>query len=279
MPVEKSNSVPLYDKLIAVLHTFYVDVRRRAVIFWACIILTPGIFILLNARNANIYNASFTVMYEELVRKVYGDRLAKLNLLLEVNKNKAQALLGLSERQINTLKKVEGTNILGEPLDKDLNVDRIPFIVNIYLDDTSYVQEIQAGILTYLENANSYLSSKRRLKMKEIDDEISFITDQLEMMDSQKRVYQGGMVSSTTTSSNTNEGSIYSLSYDLYKKKQELLKKKEMPMNLYVIDDAIVPTKSNRSYILVAAAGLFTGFIIYLVIVYLTLPVLRYKEA
>lgn len=279
MPVEKSNSVPLYDKLIAVLHTFYVDVRRRAVIFWACIVLTPGIFILLNARNANIYNASFTVMYEELVRKVYGDRLAKLNLLLEVNKNKAQALLGLSEKQINTLKKVEGTNILGEPLDKDLNVDRIPFIVNIYLDDTSYVQEIQAGILTYLENANSYLSSKRRLKMKEIDDEISFITDQLEMMDSQKRVYQGGMVSSTTTSSNTNEGSIYSLSYDLYKKKQELLKKKEMPMNLYVIDDAIVPTKSNRSYILVAAAGLFTGFIIYLVIVYLTLPVLRYKEA
>ncbi|MBW7912780.1 MAG: hypothetical protein H3C54_03555 [Taibaiella sp.] len=229
-------------------------------------------------KKANTYTASFTVMYEELVRKVYGDRLNKLNLLIEENNSKAQALLGLSKKQINSLKQIEATNILGEPLSKDLNVDKIPFIVNVYVSDTSYVRDIQEGIVNYLENANQYLINKRRLKIKEIDDEISFINRELKMMDSLKRLYHVGITATSATSGSSSEGSLYSLSYELYKKKQELLKKKEMPMNLYVIDDAIVPTKSNRSYVLMAAAGLITGFILYILLAYIVLPVLRYKK-
>lgn len=277
MPAKNQPPVSLYDKLISVLHSFYVDIRKNIIIFFVCIILVPGVFIFLNMKKSNTYTASFTVMYEELVRKVYGDRLNKLNLLIEENNSKAQALLGLSKKQINSLKQIEATNILGEPLSKDLNVDKIPFIVNVYVSDTSYVRDIQEGIVNYLENANQYLINKRRLKIKEIDDEINFINRELKMMDSLKRLYHVGIAATPVTSGNSSEGSLYSLSYELYKKKQELLKKKEMPMNLYVIDDAIVPTKSNRSYVLMAAAGLITGFILYIILAYIVLPVLRYK--
>jgi len=278
MSAENNTASSLYHKFIAALHSFYVDIRKNAVMFLVCIILVPGVFIFMNMKKSNTYQASFTVMYEELVRKVYGDRLAKLNLLIEDNNSKAQSLLGLSKKQMGSLKKIEATNILGEPLAEDLNVDRIPFIVNIYLSDTSYVKEIQDGILNYLENANTYLISKRKLKNKEIDEEIIFIEKQLHMMDSFKSTYQVSQSVAATSSAGTGEGSLYSLSYELYKKKQELLKKKEMPLNLYVIDDAIVPTKTNRSYILMAAAGLFTGFILYMFLAYIVLPVLRYKE-
>lgn len=275
-----NKSGSLYDKVIAALYSFYMDIRKNAVVFLVCIILVPVIFIFLNAEKSNIYKASFTVMYEELVRKVYGDRLAKLNVLVENNKGKAKVMLGLSDKQIKSLKNVEGTNILGEPLSKDLNVDRIPFVVNIYMSDTNHVKDIQEGIIHYLENANSYLTSKRQLKVDEINDEISFIDNQLKMMDSLKKRYQSGNAGPITSAMNNgSESALYSLSYDLYKKKQELLKKKEMPMNLYVIDDAIVPTKSNRSYMVVTAAGLFLGFVLYLFIAYLILPVIRYKEA
>ena len=195
------------------------------------------------------------------------------------NKGKARVMLGLTTDQIKTLKNVEGTNILGEPLSKDLNVDRIPFIVNIYLSDTSHVSEIQEGILNYLENSNAYLISKRQLKMKEIDEEIDFINNQLKMMDSLKRRYQVSALAASTGAAGSSEGSLYSLSYDLYKKKQELLKKKDMPMNLYVIDDAMVPTQSNRSYMLMIGAGLVAGFILYMFMAYIVLPVLRYKKA
>lgn len=278
MPVENQTPSSIYNKLISVLHSFYVDLRKNIIILLLCIVVVSGVFIGMNMKKANTYTASFTVMYEELVRKVYGDRLSKLNLLIEENNGKARAMLGLSQKQMNSLKQVEATNILGEPLSKDLNVDRIPFIVNIYLSDTSYVKEVQEGILNYLENANEYLISKRKLKIKEIDDEISFINNQLRMMDSLKLHYPVGVSTGTTGTANSSEGTLYSFSYDLYKKKQELLKKKEMPLNLYVIDDAIVPTKSNRSYVLMTAAGLISGFILYLLLAYIVLPVLRFRK-
>lgn len=279
MPADNNQPVSIYDRLIAVLHSFYVGIRKNILLFFACIILVPGLFIFMNMKKSNTYKASFTVMYEELVRKVYGDRLSKLNLLLEDNPEKARNMLGLSQKQMSSLKQIEATNILGENLTKDLNVDRIPFIVNIYLNDTNNVKEIQEGILNYLENANSYLIGKRKLKMKEIEDEIAFIDQQLRMMDSLKQKFQVGAITTGGSNTNTSEGSLYSLSYELYKKKQELLKKKEMPLNLYVIDDAIVPTKSNRSYILMTAAGLFTGLLLYIFMAYIVLPVIRYKEA
>lgn len=278
MPVENQTPSSIYNKLISVLHSFYVDLRKNIIILLLCIVVVSGVFIGMNMKKANTYTASFTVMYEELVRKVYGDRLSKLNLLIEENNGKARAMLGLSQKQMNSLKQVEATNILGEPLSKDLNVDRIPFIVNIYLSDTSYVKEVQEGILNYLENANEYLISKRKLKIKEIDDEISFINNQLRMMDSLKLHYPVGVSTGTTGTANSSEGTLYSFSYDLYKKKQELLKKKEMPLNLYVIDDAIVPTKSNRSYVLMTAAGFISGFILYLLLAYIVLPVLRFRK-
>lgn len=284
MPAENNNSsASLYDRLISVLHTFYVDLRKNAVLFFCCLLLGILAFVFVNVRKAGIYHASFTVMYEELVRKVYGDRLEKLNSLLRENKPKAVTLLGVSEKAASSLKSVEGENILGEDLNKDLNTDRIPFVVNIYLNDTTYVPELQDGILHYLEEGNSYLSDKRKIKIKEIEDEIAFIDNQLLMMDSLKRRYNsmGGIVttSSSTTTTTTTEGTVYSFSYELYKKKQELLKKKEMPMNLYVIDDAIVPVKSNRSYALVALVGFIAGAFLYLFIAYIVIPVTRYNKA
>ncbi|HYD21127.1 MAG TPA: hypothetical protein VEB40_06620 [Flavipsychrobacter sp.] len=278
MPAENNNpSVSLYSRLISVLHFFYIDIRRNAVIFFACVILVPACLVFLNVKKSGVYRASFTVMYEELVRKVYGDRLVKLNTLLENNRPKAQTLLGISKKAALSLESIEGTNILGEDLTKDLNVDRIPFVVNVYLNDTNYVPEIQNGVLHYLENGNSYLTDKRQLKIREIDDEIGFIDNQLKMMDSLKKKYYLAGGASTGNNTPSSEGSVYSFSYDLYKKKQELLKKKEMPMNLYVIDDAIVPTKNNKPYSIVILAGLFAGLVLYVIVAYLVLPVVRYK--
>lgn len=280
MPTESNqSSASIYDRLISVLHSFYIDIKRNAFVFFACILLVPAVLVFMNLKKSGIYKASFTVMYEELVRKVYGDRLVKLNALLEDNKSKARSLLGVSSQAAASLKTIKGTNILGEDLTEDLNVDRIPFVVDIYLNDTTYVSEIQNGILHYLENGNSYLSSKRKLRMQEIDDEISFIDNQLKMMDSLKKKFNIAETIASSSNAASSEGSVYSLSYDLYKKKQELLKKREMPMNLYVIDDAIVPTKGNRPYSIVILAGLVAGFVLYVFIAYIILPVIRYKGA
>lgn len=271
------NSGPLniYNKIIALLHYFYVDLRRNILILLGCIIAVTAMLIFSNFKKGNSYTSSFTVVYEELVRKVYGDRIEKLDRLLANNKPKAQQMLGLDSKTLESLEEVRGTNILGEKLSEDLNVDKIPFVVHIKVNDTSNVIKIQNAIINYLETGNSYLLGKRKLRMQEINDELVFIEQQLGMMDSLKRKYYNA--SGSSEKSNASESSVYQISYDLYKKKQELQKKLEMPQNLYVIDDAIVPTKNNKSYFLIGAVGIAAGFICYLFIVYLILPVIRYK--
>ena len=72
MPADNTPPVSIYDRLIAVLHSFYVGIRKNTLLFIACMLLIPGFFMFMNMKKANTYKASFTVMYEELVRKVYG---------------------------------------------------------------------------------------------------------------------------------------------------------------------------------------------------------------
>jgi len=273
------NTSTLYKRVIATLYFFYTDIKKNLVVFLSSIILVTGLFLALNIRKSNTYSASFTVLYEELVRKVYGDRLDKIDILLKSNKSKAQSLLNIDPKAMATLKEISSTNIIGEKLSKDINTDRIPFVVNIYLTDTTYTSEIQDGIINYLENGNDYLIDKRKLKIKEIDEELAFIDLQLAMMDTLKRKYYNEGSLNTDATTGTSEGSVYQISYELYKKRQELMKKKEMPMNLYVIDDALIPVRNSKPYILIVLAGIFCGFIVYLGMAYLVLPVLRYKES
>lgn len=285
MAQEFSNNKPnIYDKLIAFLRDYYVQLRKNRVLFILIFLVLTGAAVFLNAKKSNTYSASFTVVYEELVRKVYGDRLDKLNLLLKNDKSKAQQLLGISDEAAASLKEISATNILGENLSTDMNTDKIPFIINMYIKDAKYVQDIQNGIINYLETSNAYLIEKRRLKRKEIEEELAYIEQELSFLDTLKKKQTSkinmsvGASSDKSASSSEGSGAIYQVSYELYKKRQELIKKKEMPMNLYVIDDAIVPVKNNKPYLLVVIASFIATVFIYTIIAYFVLPVLYYDK-
>lgn len=268
----------IYEKLIAFLHRIYSDIISNIVLFIICIIACVSLLYIYKGSGNGLYRASFMVLYEESARKVYGDRLDKLDLLINNNPKKAQAMLGLDNMSMSTLKQVEGTNILGEKLSKDLNTDRIPFIVNIGVSDTDYVSKIQSAILQYLETGNAYLMEKRTSKINELKDELAYLDQQLSMMDSLKR--QKVDASGNADKANTaTSGSMYQVSYDLFKKKQELTKKLDMPLNLYVLDDAVAPTKSGVPHVMIIAAGIIMGIIAYLFILYIILAVVRYKPS
>lgn len=264
----------MYQKLISYLRLYYTDIKKHFVLFVLIFIIINGLLIFINIKKANTYTSSFTVIYEDLVRKVYGDRLNKLDELLKTNPKKAQSLLHLDKKVIASINEINATNILGEDLSQDLNVDKIPFIVNVRTKDTNYIHKIQSSIIHYLENSNKYLVEKRRLRNEEIEGELAFIDEQLNLMDSLKRKFN---FSQPTPSTNTDASgsSVYEVSYELYKKRQELVKKKQMPMNLYVIDDAIVPVKSSKPFMLVIAIGIIASILVYSLVVYLVLPVIR----
>lgn len=235
----------------------------------ACIALSFSIW----GKDGSNYDVSFTVAYDELVRKIYGDRIVKLNSVVRIGDYKKLArLISVKENQAKAIVRVRGKNILGEDLDKDMNTDKIPFIVHLRLNDTTAMAEIQDGIVSFLEEGNTYLASRKAIKIREIDNELAFIDEQLHMMDSVKRQY------SKFTPSNNEKGSpgeLYEFSYELYKKRQDLLRKKEMPSNLQVIDDAIAPKIAGKSPVIVIGVGVIVGLILYLFTVGILLPVFR----
>ncbi|MCB0699563.1 MAG: hypothetical protein H6551_02665 [Chitinophagales bacterium] len=273
----KPSNSTLYDKVIWYLHRLLFDAKKKFGLLLICLLLPTALLLFMNYRKSNTYKASFTVIYEELVRKVYGDRLDKMNAIIQNQPEKVPGLLGITDNACKSLVKVGGTNILGEELSKDLSLDKIPFIVYFYVNDTSYISEIQAGIINFLEDGNAFLTDKKEIKIKEIEEELIFINSQLSMMDTLKRKFNSTSMQSSDKT-DISLSSVYQLSYELYKKKQDLEKKREMPRNIYVIDDALAPMQGNRSYIIMTLAGLILGSFLYLTLVYLLMPAIRMKE-
>lgn len=274
------NEKNVYEQLIWALNKYITDMRRNMGLLISCLVIFIGVLVFINYKKSSVYKASFTVTYEDLTRKVYGDRLSKVNTLLQNNTGKASSLLNASDPALKSLKHIEGKNILGEALSEDLNTDKIPFVVNMHVTDTSYVDELQESILNFLENGNRYLSEKRQMKINEYQDELKFINKQLAMMDTLKIAYNGAesTTSSSKKSSSTDGSTLYELSYDLYKRKQELNERLSMPKNLYVIDDAIVTNQSNKSYLMMIVLGFIIGLIVYSVLQYLIIPAINYKD-
>jgi hypothetical protein len=277
MPYNTQNQnfiVGTYFALISALRLFIAGIKRHIVLFLLCLLACIGVVVMFFGKDRNSYDFSFTVSYDELVRKVYGDRIVKLNAIVkEGDHNRLSHMLSVDKKAAVALKSIKAKNIVGDALEKDMNTDKIPFTVICRVTDTSVINQLQAGIVSFLEEGNTYLSSKKAIKIKEIDNEIAFIDSQLTMMDRLKKEYQ--FSSAASTNEKSSPSALYEFSYELYKKRQDLIKKKEMPANLQVIDDAIVPTPAQKSLLMQIAIGVILGFIVYTSIVGLILPVFR----
>lgn len=266
--------VGAYYAFILALRLFIAGIKKNFILFILCIIaVTAAVFVFFN-KDKGTYDISFTVSYDELVRKVYGDRIVKLNEVVKEGDHARLAnLLSVDKKAAGALVNLKAKNIVGDALEKDMNTDKIPFIVIARIKDTSVIMQLQAGIVSFLEEGNKYLASKKAIKIKEIDNEIAFIDRQLVMMDSLKREYQH--FSSGASNEKASPSALYEFSYELYKKRQDLIKKKEMPANLQVIDDAIVPKPAQKPFVILLALGLIGGIVVYTIMVGLILPVFR----
>lgn len=272
----------LYHSLIKYCSRVLHSIKKRSGLFILSMLIGLGPFIFLYAISEQKYKASFTVVYDELVRKIYGDRLQKLNLLIKQHQySKVSELLKINIQDAGSLVDLEGKNILGEELSKDMNTDKIPFTIKLIVKDSAAIPRIQSGIVEFLDEGNKYLSARKNLKIGEINDELEFINNQLNLMDSLKRRHYNENISFKKEDKGdavTAQGSLFDFSYELYKKKQELIRKQKMPAGIQVIDDAFVSDRADKSPLLYMTLGILSGLIIYLLILAIIIPVLNYKD-
>jgi hypothetical protein len=265
-----------YDRFIVSLRNLYLSVRSSRILFLTCFLLVSGVLVLYGLQKANKFTASFTVSYDDLVRKIYGDRLYKLNKLVR-NKEygKVATYLNVDRKTAEQLTQIKGKNILGEDLTEDMNTDRIPFMINFIVKDSSVIHNVQAGIVGFLEEGNAYSSISKSLKIKEINDEIQFIDSQLLMMDSLKKKYNAESSVAVTDEKNASLTTIYNFSYELYRTRKDLVKKKNLPGNIHVLDDAIVAEKVSFPVLIVVVGGFIGGLLLFMFITLFIRPIFR----
>ncbi len=276
-----SGANNFYHTLIKMLHGLIVSLRKNIVLFILCMAIGIVPLFVKNMKDGNAYRASFTVMFEELTRKIYGDRLSKLNALVQRDEQaKVAMLLDVDKKMAMSIKSIEAKNILGEDLDKDLNTDRIPFIVEFVTKDSSQVLPLQKAIVKFLETGNEYMADRNKVKNLERSEELEFINNQLKVMDSlnRKGSFQTGSLTASAGKASDQASQTYDLSYELYKRKQELLRKERMPGTLMVLDDAIVSEEAKHSLLFVFVVGTAVGLFIYTALVAFLIPAFRYKD-
>lgn len=276
-----SGANNFYHILIKMLHRLIVSLKKNIVLFILCLAVGIVPLFIKNMKDGNAYRASFTVMFEELTRKIYGDRLSKLNALVQRDEQaKVAMLLDVDKKMAMSIKSIEAKNILGEDLDKDLNTDRIPFIVEFVTKDSSQVLPLQKAIVKFLETGNEYMADRTRIKNLERNEELEFINNQLRVMDSLNRKgnFQTGSLTASAGKASDQASQTYDLSYELYKRKQELLRKERMPGTLVVLDDAIVSEEAKHSLLFVLVVGTAIGLFIYTALVAFLIPAFRYKD-
>lgn len=271
-----------YQTIIKMIHSLFVSIRKNIVLFVLCMLLGIVPLLIKNMKDSDAYKASFTVMFDELTRKIYGDRLSKLNLLVQHDDmDKVALLLDVDKKTAASIKSIEAKNILGEDLDKDLNTDRIPFIVEFVTKDSTKIILLQKSIVKFLETGNEYMADRKRIKNMETSEELKFINAQLNVLDSLNKTgnFQIGSSATKSSSKSADQGNAtFDLSYELYKRKQELLRKERMPESLMVLDDAIVSEEAKRSMLFVLVVGTAIGLFLYTALAAFIIPAFRYKD-
>jgi hypothetical protein len=278
-PIHHNKLQTHYHTVLSALNTVFTNIRKNIALFLICTILPVAALVFITKSKPTTYRASFTVAYEELVRKIYGDRIGKINALIAQKKHdKLSMLLGITPAAAKTIEKLEGRNILGQELEKDLNTDRIPFVVVLYVTDTSVINELQTGLVNFLDSGSPYLASKKAIKNQELDKELAYIDRQISYIDSLSKRMGSAMINTPTQGTQAGSKSLFEFSYELYRKKQELERRKVMPENLQVIDDILVPTKISQPVAKMAIVGLFIGLFIYATLMIFIIPALKFKR-
>lgn len=99
------------------------------------------------------FEASMTVSYVHLEKKIYADMIVKLNQSIQSEMiQKMPGFSSLSNEANASLEKVDAINLRGEALTSDLSVDRVPFDLLVEVNNLEYLSSIEQALVEYLDS-------------------------------------------------------------------------------------------------------------------------------
>jgi len=176
-----------------------------------------------------------TCTYTELHRKTYGEMIKSLNeSVLQHQSNLTAELLHISSEAANSLKWLKATNVAGASLEEDLNPEKLPFYITYAVDDIRFCKEINAGLLTYLQQCD-YNKTRRMIRLQAAKEKAGYLDHQIAQLDSIKR----GLVEYFRTGRSSNTEPVEVKPEQLYKQSIDLFNEKQAQEWSLVLDNSV----------------------------------------
>lgn len=252
---------------------FFTDVLFK---HWrtSTVFMLAGILIMLSwlRLNSSDFEMKATLVYGDLHPKIFGDMVAKLDALLKNGRSdKVAELMQLTEDQAKKIKKVKITDIKGKALTTNYTFRKEPIAFSITLSDTLDEGLLRQAIIGYF-NSNPFTADRLELKKRQLREEMSYIEEKLQTIDSiLAKLYSNNQYADTNKSTVTIENGegknayeLLSFSRELQQRKGEVERTLANPENVIAIDNFILLPKARwdtGTIIEYGIIGAFLGFL------------------
>ncbi len=135
-----------------------------------------------------VFEAEMTLSYVHLEKKIYADMLAKLDQLAANEMHEVLSeLLALDLNEASDLVGIKSFNIKDEVLTEDISTEKIPFYIRVQVKDLDMLDELEEGLVHYLNNGRFVKERLNYMKEKSVK-ELAFLNQRLDIADSLSRM-------------------------------------------------------------------------------------------
>lgn len=237
------------------------------IVIWAIIVgaLGTGLWFV----KPKSYKANMTVSYVLYEKKIYGDMLTKLNDLIKTESyNTLGRMLNVNPDELESLKAINTYNIENEPLVEDLSIEKIPFYVEVEVENTALLPALEKGLVQYMNNT-PYITERLELQAEQNKAELEFYEERLVIIDSLLKHSSGPEGGAKKETSNA-QLDLITESKEIYKRIIELRGTSVYNRNIEVLDGFVAGDKpSGKSWKVWLAIGAALGAAFRLVYVFL----------
>lgn len=130
------------------------------------------------------YETEMVCAFNNLTKKVYGEMLLKLDLLLQSGSYPALAqTLQIPVADAQKIVAVQAKNIAGSPLHEDVTTDQSPMYISVKTTDKDILKPLQYSLLKYL-NSSPYRQRRNKMEMEVIGTRMKFLNRDMHQADS-----------------------------------------------------------------------------------------------
>lgn len=158
--------------------------RQNLVVLIASWILCLGVSLKIWSGKVPFYQAEMSVSYVYVPKKIYGDMVDKLNVLLKKKDFKTLSItLNFPEEQLKEVIKFNAQSIYRSNLSSDYTPKDDPFYLTVQMKKPIELKKLEDGLINYF-NSPSYIQERLTISRNDALSEISFLEGKLKVLES-----------------------------------------------------------------------------------------------